>query len=61
MLKPSFYRWKNHYDEHLENMYNIFVNNCRDNEVIDWVDKIDYLKFCYIVYNNSSKYLSPWL
>lgn len=51
--------WVQHYYNHLVNLYEIFVEQCKKNDV-DWNEKIDLETFIQFVYNRSSKYLSPW-
>jgi len=60
--KPTkaFAIWMKHYAFYLENLYDIFCNECNKNSVT-WNKKINFETFCYFVYQNSSKYLCPWI
>jgi hypothetical protein len=56
----EFDLWINHYDKHLKRLYEVFQIACSKNSV-RWNRHIDFLTFREYVYENSSKYLTPWL
>jgi hypothetical protein len=57
----NIYRiWYNHYETHLKRLYELF-NSYSTNNSLNYHEYIDYDTFCNYIYNNSSKYLSPWI
>ena len=58
--KKAFQMWAIHYDTYLRRLYSVFCSACNKNSV-DWYKYIDFNTFREYVYENSSKYLSPWL
>lgn len=56
----AFELWCTHYDMYLKTLYHVFQVSCRENSV-HWYKQIDFNTFCNYVFDNSSKYLSPWI
>lgn len=56
--EKGFNLWCEHYNTYLKDLFNIFKETKGDK--INWLN-IDYNIFCYILYRNSSKYLSPYI
>lgn len=51
----DFSRWVEHYDEHLKNMYSIFI----DLMPFNLTKVISYNKFCQYVYSNTRPTANP--
>ena len=56
----AFELWIKHYDTYLKRLYGIFQAACTKNSV-KWYKNIDFFTFREYAYENSSKYLSPWV
>ena len=59
-VNSAYLLWIEHYDSYLKRLYSIFQTECYNNSIPKY-SNIDFQKFCKFIWNNSSKYLSPWL
>ena len=56
--EEAFEIWYDTYKIHLENMYEIFQEQCKNKKIS--MRKIDLKQFIEFVYTNSSKFISFW-
>lgn len=56
----AFELWAEHNLTYLKELYIMFLNSCK-NKNIEFDTKINFLQFTTFIFNNSSKYLCPYL
>ena len=54
----AFNIWSLHYQKYLKELYLRFKDSCIKHKINN---NLNYQEFCYFVYINSTKYLSPWI
>lgn len=53
-------KWEKHYRSQLKHLYYLFEKKCI-NLNLDFHKYIDYQSFTQFIFDNSSKYMTPWI
>lgn len=58
--EKAYELWENHYSEYLQRLWYVFKIECEERNLWEW-SEISYPIFCKWVFDNSEKYLSPYV